>query len=187
MRHEDLHHIVAAAAGIVGEEEFVIVGSQAILGSYPNAPESLLRSQEADMYPRNAPDKAIEIEGALGDGSHFQQTYGYYAHAVGPETAKAPTGWENRLVAVEVPSRVASTTKAIAFCLEPHDLILSKLAANRERDWDFAREALAAKLVDPAILFERVADLPVHHDVRATITAALPALVGRSRGDDPGA
>ena len=24
---------------------------------------------------------------------------------------------------------------AVAFCLEPHDLVLSKLAANRDRDW----------------------------------------------------
>ena len=153
MRREDLHHVVAAAAQIVGEDEFVIIGSQAILGSYPDAPESLLRSQEADLYPRNAPEKAIDIEGALGDGSHFQETYGYFAHAVGPETAKAPTGWEERLVVVHVPARVASTTTAVAFCLEPHDLILSKLAANRERDWDFAKEALGAKLVDATILF----------------------------------
>ena len=52
MQREDLLHVVAAAAQIVGEEEFVVVGSQAILGSYPAAPESLLRSQEADIYPR---------------------------------------------------------------------------------------------------------------------------------------
>jgi hypothetical protein len=85
MRREDLQHVVAAAAQIVGESEFIVVGSQSILGSYPDAPEALLRSQEADIYPRHAPDKAINIEGALGDGSHLQQTFGYYAHAVGPE------------------------------------------------------------------------------------------------------
>jgi hypothetical protein len=188
VRLEDLYHVVAAAAQIVGEEEFVIVGSQSILGSYPDAPESLLRSQEADIYPRSAPDKAINIEGVLGDGSHFQQTFGYYAHAVGPETAKAPIGWEDRLVVVEVPPRVASTIRAVAFCLEPHDLILSKLAANRERDWDFAKEALAARLVDPAILLERVADLPVHGDLRTMIIASLRAIVERRGGhnDAPG-
>lgn len=109
MRREDLHHVVAAAAQIVGETEFVIVGSQAILGSFPKAPEALLRSQEADIYPRHAPDKAVMIEGALGDGSHFQQTFGYYAHAVGPETAKAPAGWEDRLVVVEVPLALPAT------------------------------------------------------------------------------
>lgn len=103
MRREDLYHVVAAAAQIVGESEFVVVGSQAILGSHADAPEALLRSQEVDIYPRSAPDKAIAIEGALGDGSHFQQAFGYYAHAVGPETAKAPLGWEDRLVVLEIP------------------------------------------------------------------------------------
>lgn len=70
MRREDLYHVVAAAAQIVGESEFVVVGSQAILGSHADAPEALLRSQEVDIYPRSAPEKAIAIEGALGDGSH---------------------------------------------------------------------------------------------------------------------
>jgi hypothetical protein len=177
MRREDLHHVVAAAAQIVGESEFIVVGSQAILGSFPDAPEALLRSQEADIYPRHAPEKAINIEGALGDGSHFQQTFGSYAHAVGPETAQAPAGWEDRLVVVEVPPRPASDVRALAFCLDPPDLVLSKLAANRDRDWDFAREALAARLVQPAVLLERVADLPVELELRESITASLVALV----------
>jgi hypothetical protein len=181
VRREDLHHVVAAAAQIVDENEFVVVGSQAILGTYPDAPESLLRSQEADLYPRHAPEKAIKIEGALGDGSHFQQTFGYYAHAVGPETAKAPAGWEDRLVVVDVPPRVASYAKAVALCLEPHDLILSKLAANRERDWEFAREALGAKLVNARILLERVNDLPVSSDLRASIARTLSAIAKRKR------
>jgi hypothetical protein len=69
MRRVDLEHVIAAAAQILGEDEFVVVGSQAILASYPDAPASLLRSQEADVYPRNSPEKAIRIDGAIGDGS----------------------------------------------------------------------------------------------------------------------
>jgi Nucleotidyltransferase of unknown function (DUF6036) len=179
MRREDLDHVIAAAARIVGQVEFVVIGSQAILGSYPDAPEVLLRSQEADIYPRNAPRDAIKIEGALGDGSFFHQTHGYYAHAVGPETAKAPPGWEDRLVPVEIPPRVGGTTGAVALCLEPHDLVLSKLAANRDRDWDFAKDALAAGLVDPTILVARAVDLPVDPELRATIVASLDAFSTR--------
>lgn len=179
MRREDLHHVVAAAAQAVGESEFVVVGSQSILGSHPDAPEALLRSQEADIYPRRAPDKAVFIEGALGDGSPFQQTFGYYAHAVGPETAKAPLGWEDRLVVVEIPPRPAGGVRAVAFCLEPHDLILSKLAANRDRDWEFAKEALAARLVESGVLLERLADLPVNAELLESLTASLDALLER--------
>jgi hypothetical protein len=154
MRREDLYHVVAAAAQIVGESEFVVVGSQAI-------------------------EKAIDIEGALGDGSHFQQAFGYYAHAVGPETAKAPLGWEDRLVVLEIPARPASQVGAMAFCLEPHDLVLSKLAANRERDWEFAKEALDAELVESSILRERVAGLPVDSELLESLTESLEALLHR--------
>jgi hypothetical protein len=182
MRREDLDHVVAAAAQIVGETEFVVVGSQAILGTFPDAPDSLLRSQEADLYPRRAPDKAIRIEGALGDGSPFQQTFGYYAHAVGPETAKAPAGWEDRLVAIDVPPRVASNVHAVALCLDPHDVVLSKLVAFRERDWEFAEEALRAGLVDAAVLLERVSDLPVDAQLLDAVTDSLRSLTERVAG-----
>jgi hypothetical protein len=103
---------------------------------------------------------------------------------VGPETAKAPAGWEERLVPLQVPPRVRSKTNATAFCLEPHDLILSKLAANRERDWDFAKDALAARLVDPEILVDRSSDLPVDPEMRASIASSVRAIAARFRGSE---
>ena len=154
-------HVIAAAAEVTGLDAFVVIGSQAILGPFPDAPEGLLRSQETDLYPRDAPERAIEVEGALGDGSPFAQTYGYYAHAVGPQTATPPKGWQQRLVEVPIPPRVGSPRRPVAYCLEPHDLILAKCAAGRQRDWDFAEQALKAGLVDVGILLERVRDLPV--------------------------
>jgi hypothetical protein len=115
MRREELEHVVTAAAQIVGEGEFVVIGSQAILAAHPDAPATLLRSQEADIYPRRAPERVIDIDGALGDGSPFHRAYGYYAHGVGPETAEAPLGWEDRLVAIEIPPRPASEVRAVVF------------------------------------------------------------------------
>jgi hypothetical protein len=69
--------------------------------------------------------------------------------------------------------------RVLAFCLEPHDLILSKLVANRERDWEFAKEALAARLVDSSVLLERAGDLPVSSELLESVTASLHALVVR--------
>jgi hypothetical protein len=94
MRKPDFDHVIAAAADVTGESEIVVIGSQAIFGWVADPPKAMLRSIEADVYPRAAPAKAEEIDGALGDGSQFQATFGYYAHGVGPETAKAPAGWE---------------------------------------------------------------------------------------------
>jgi len=161
MNRDQWEHVIAAAATVSGQGELVVVGSQAILGSFPDAPEALLRSQEADIFPRHAPEKAIEIDGALGDGSQFHRANGYYAHGVGPETAKAPVGWEDRLVVVEIPARPGSTNHPTAYCLEPHDLVLAKCAAGRERDWEFAAGALGAGLVDPNELLRRCEDLPL--------------------------
>ncbi len=131
------------------QDEFVVIGSQAILGSIDDPPKSMLVSLEADMYPLHDPAAADRIDGALGDGSQFHLVFGYYAHGVGPETAKAPSGWQDRLVRCEIPSRVASTRTAIAWCLEAHDLVLSKCVRGEDRDWAYAAEALRAGIVHP--------------------------------------
>lgn len=157
MRRAELEHVIRAAAEVSGDDELVIVGSQAILGQFPDAPPGMLLSREADIYPRNRPEQADEIDGSLGDGSYFDSSFGYYAHAVGPETAKAPDGWVDRLV----PIRSANTGNATGWCLEIHDLVLSKCAAGRDRDWEFAREAIQHGLVDPGELRRRAATLPI--------------------------
>src|ERR671919_227257 len=101
MRRVELEHVIRAAAAVTEDDELVIVGSQAILGQYPDAPGTMLMSREADIYPKNHPERSDEIDGSLGDGSYFDSSFGYYAHAVGPETAKAPADWEDRLVPVQ--------------------------------------------------------------------------------------
>ena len=41
MTRQELEHIIRAAADVTNEKELIIIGSQAILGQYPNAPEEL--------------------------------------------------------------------------------------------------------------------------------------------------
>jgi hypothetical protein len=177
VRREDLEHVIGAAANVSGEDEFVVIGSQAILGPFPDAPERLLRSMEADIYPRASPSKSDRIDGALGDGSTFHESFGYYAHGVGPETAKAPAGWEDRLVRVEITPRHLSKQRPVAFCLEPHDLVLAKCVAGRERDWEFAQDALIAGVVEPSELLARVPNLPVDEQQRNYIASTLAGII----------
>lgn len=177
MRWEQLEHVIGAAAHVTAEDEFIVIGSQAILGTYPDAPEPLVRSIEVDIYPLEDPDKADEIDGALGDGSQFHRAYGYYAHGVGPETAKAPARWQERLVRVAVTARPASGRQPVAWCLEPHDLVLAKCAAGRDRDWEFAREALTADLVEADELLNRLTDMPVDRREQDHIRTMLSGIV----------
>ena len=82
MKRSDLEHILRASKGVTGETEFVVIGSQAILGSHPDAPRVLRESMEADLYPRFRPELSEVIEGSLGRYSRFDQTFGYFADGV---------------------------------------------------------------------------------------------------------
>jgi hypothetical protein len=172
MRRDQLEHVIRAASVLSDDPDIVIVGSQAILGSAPDAPASMLTSMEADVFPRSHPDRADVIDGAIGEGSIFQDTFGYYAHGVGPETAKAPAGWEDRLVLVEGPA----TSGARGWCLEPHDLVLAKCVAGRSKDLAFARDASLAGLVDRELLLARIDDLPVDDSRKELVRRSVRGL-----------
>lgn len=75
MTREELEHIIRASADVTDQYEFMIVGSQSILGPVPNPEEVFTMSAEADIYPLQAPELADKIEGALGEGSQFHVTY----------------------------------------------------------------------------------------------------------------
>jgi hypothetical protein len=177
MRRAELEHVIRAAAEVTRDPDIVVVGGQAILGQYPEAPESLLVSREADVYPRNRPERSDEIDGSLGDGSYFDATYGYYAHGVAPETAVAPAGWEDRLVRI----RNENTGGATGWCLEVHDLVLSKCVAGRERDWEFAEQVLRHGLADPEELRRRVGDLPLVAERLEEVRRMLDGVIMRAK------
>lgn len=169
MLRPHLEHVIRAGAQIADDENLVIVGSQAVLGSHPDAPPSLLVSVEADLYPREHPERAVVIDGAIGEGSPFHETFGYYAHGVGPETVKAPDGWSERLF----PLRNANTAGATGWCLEIHDLVLAKCVAGREKDWKFVEDSIRHDLVVVDDLRARVGELPVDRDHRELVRQGL--------------
>jgi len=160
MNRAELEHIIRAASGITGQPDMVIVGSQAVLAKFPDAPAALLASMEADIYPRHRPDLSIQIDGAIGERSLFHETFGYYAHGVDETTATLPPGWQERLV----PIHNENTGGATGWCLEVHDLAASKLAAGRQKDLEFVRVLLSEKMVSPETLARRVEALPLPPD-----------------------
>ena len=174
MNRGQLEHIIRAAATIADDDEIVVIGSQSVLGQFPDAPASLRVSMEADVYPRNHPERADLIDGSIGEGSPFHTTFGYYAQGVGPETATLPADWWSRAVAV----RGAGTRGATGWTLEIHDLLISKYVAGREKDRDFTREAAAAGLADRDTLLARLRTTPLDEGLR-------PVIEGRIRVDFP--
>jgi hypothetical protein len=160
MNRAELEHVIRAASGVVGDPDIIVIGSQAILAEFPNAPAELLQSMEADVYPRAKPELSIQIDGAIGERSMFHETFGYYAHAVDENTATLPSGWRERLV----PIKNQNTGDATGWCLEAHDLAVSKVVAGREKDVDFVRILLREKMISRLTLGERLAALTLAAD-----------------------
>lgn len=161
MTREELEHAIRAACDVANDTEVYVFGSQAILGQYPDAPGELRQSAEADIVPKNRPEKAEAIDGALGELSQFHTTHGFYVHGISISTAILAPGWEGRAYVVQN----ANTRENSGIWLEAHDLAASKLAAGREKDRDFVRILLSESLVQASRLIAVIHQLPIdEHD-----------------------
>ncbi len=79
MKRAELEHVIRAAAATVNQRDIVVIGSQAILGSaFTTIGLILMQSAEADVFPKEAPQLSIVIDGAIGELSLFHSTFGYY-------------------------------------------------------------------------------------------------------------
>src|SRR5437870_9320645 len=74
MTRAQLEHLVRAAADIADDENIIVIGSQAILGQFPNAPESMRVSMKADLYPLHHRERSDLIDGGIGEVSPFHKT-----------------------------------------------------------------------------------------------------------------
>ena len=169
MTREQLEHLIRAASVIADDDEIVVLGSQAILGQFPEAPEPMRVSVEADLFPRNHPERADILEGSIGELSPFHETFGYYAQGVGEETARLPQGWEERLVVIQN----ENTRGARGLCLEVHDLLVSKTIAGREKDLAFLQVAAEYRMADPEILLRRLETVEMESEIRGAVRAAI--------------
>jgi Nucleotidyltransferase of unknown function (DUF6036) len=152
MTRAQLEHAIRAAGAISGDPELYVVGSQAVLGARPDAHPDLLRSMEVDIAPKNKPELEALIEGSIGELSPFHQTFGFYVDGIELSAVVLPAGWPARTVVVDN----ANTNGFRGLCLEPADLAVSKLAADRPKDLDYVRVLLREGIVAPDVLRARI-------------------------------
>jgi hypothetical protein len=168
VRRDQLAHLVRAAGAILGTDEVLVIGSQAILGSYDHTelPEATVVSVEADLLTRDGSVEAADlIDGTIGELSPFHDAFGVYAQGVDRTTARLPDGWDQRLVRFAPPDSGGVT----AWCLEPHDLWVAKQLAGRPQDRRFGGALLDAGLVDRAVLLRRIDAVDATDDERALL------------------
>jgi hypothetical protein len=172
MYRSQLQHVILEIGRRFDLNNFHIVGSAAILAVLPDPPEgALTATRDVDVIPPNDDERLGDrISFVLGEASEFDLEYGYYAQGVTSRTPiYAPAGWKDRAV----PIRVEQYT---GWCMEAHDLVLSKLGAGREKDFDFAKSAAALGLLERGELLRRFAEVACSDEHRRQIVARMNAL-----------
>lgn len=108
MRRDQLEHAIRTACQIIQHSEVIVVGSQAILGTYDEdeLPAAATMSIEVDILPiadsnEETARLADLIEGVAGEFSSFEQLHGFSIDGVDLDTAVLPDRWRDRLVKVQ--------------------------------------------------------------------------------------
>ena len=140
MNLSHIHHVLTEAKKITNHTDYVIIGSLTALGLDVPPPDEMVRSIDVDMYPKDDPARAGEIAAIIGQGSAFEDEYGYYVDAASPDLPTLPDGWEDLFV-------VHDFGDVRALFLELNDAAISKYARGEIRDCIWIQEGLKAKLL----------------------------------------
>jgi hypothetical protein len=169
MRRDQLEHAIRAACEIIGRPEVIVIGSQAILGTFSEdeLPVRATMSGEVDILPiadsnEETVQLADRIEGVAGEFSPFEELHGFRIDGVDLETSALPEGWRDRLVKVQNANTagLGGGLQFTGWCLDKEDLCVAKLCALREKDQNFVAELLGAGLVDSGVIAARLATVP---------------------------
>ncbi|MBK9476337.1 MAG: hypothetical protein IPL94_08870 [Tetrasphaera sp.] len=102
MTRDQLAHILRAAARIANDDEIIVIGSQAILGSFDedDLPEPAHASIGVDVFFAKDPDlaKTDGVDGHLGEGLSLSRNVRLLRPRLRRDPATLPDGWQDRLV-----------------------------------------------------------------------------------------
>lgn len=168
MRRDQLEHAIRTACQIIKQPEVIVVGSQAILGTYDESqlPAAATMSIEVDILPiADSIDETSRladlIEGVAGEFSPFEELHGFSIDGVDLDTAALPHGWRDRLVKVQNANTAAPAgePRFTGWCLDKEDLCVAKLMALREKDRNFVAALLDAGLVNLDLIATRLSTI----------------------------
>jgi hypothetical protein len=179
MTKAEFEELLRRAGKIAKERDFFLIGSQSLRGICRAIPRDFPKTAEADLYPRRHPQAWSLLRAQLGNQSKFFKEHGYYLDCTDPALATLPEGWVERLI----PFRTSRTRGVTAWCLEPHDLFISKLAVSRSKDCEFLTAMLRHKLVKPRVILLRIDDLPVSKAFQTRLKKMSDQLVRAIRAE----
>lgn len=173
MQRSELEHIIRACSALTGLTQFVITGNQALAGQLPDAPDELVSSLTADLFCQGDSDATRHIEKSLGENTLFDQTFGYCVRGVDEEEIILPEGWRDRVIPIESPD----TAGACGYCLEVHDLAVSRLACGKDEDFTFLLGLLRYRLIDEGELEDRLTATEMSSSLRADCEGRFARLI----------
>ena len=178
MKREKVEHVLRAAGRITGERRFVLIGSAAIVAWREVMPVEMIISRDVDMFAYDAADPervSDQLDGAIGQASDFDRTFGYYCDGVGPETAIMPSDWQTRSIEFTTPN----TEGVVAIVPDPDDIALSKVYAWRPKDIEWLNVAIRNMVVNPDQMRARLHLMPSRIIERSVLEQRIASLTKR--------
>lgn len=167
---KDLQKLFERAKDLTNHTEFVVVGSNSVLGvpRDNDLPARMTMSNDVDAYTRGDPGRIFDLEKQLGQGSPFELENGYYLDPVSPTLPTLPNSWESRLFTIRFENNL------VLHFLDPNDAAVSKYARCEPRDREWLQAGLASGVLSPAVIAYRMQETVFADDEeRARAVAAL--------------
>ena len=83
-----------------------------------------------------------------------------------------PKNWESRLVAVNN----ENTNGVTGYCLEVHDLAISKIIAQRPKDLDFVQELVRHDMVQKKTMLHRLGQTDLQESIRSNVLTRIKSM-----------
>ncbi len=160
MKRSQFNVAVLSLCEYLKVEEIFVIGSQSILGTYPDDKLPKINTYSAELDATMWEDDLLRvgvtseqvshaISSGFGQDTDFHREYGIYIDGVSLTTPTLARGWKDRLVKY----RIAGKT---ALCIDPYDLCVAKIAITdtRERDTPFVIALIRDGRINPTLLLE---------------------------------
>ena len=101
------------------------------------------------MLRAPGPGRIHELQVALGQGSPFEASHGFYLDPISPKLPTLPEQWEFRLIRVPLENGTA------VYFLDPNDAAVSKYTRCDVRDREWVQAGLQADVLSAPIIESR--------------------------------
>jgi hypothetical protein len=164
LRKDQLVLGVLEAAKLIRSTEFVIIGSQAVHGMFPDVPiDAVSKSIDVDLFPTDYRESMfVPMHAELGFESEFFDEHGFYVEIVRPELARFPPDWRERASTQCLGEVTINGERREVNAIFPdiHDVAVSKAVIGREQDKAFLVGVIMLGLVNLPTLEQRLQAVP---------------------------